>query len=318
MTHHELLLMLRRYRLVFLFIFIVTSAASGYIFIPWVLKYEGESTFYLANESMVNPALFAQKGSQDLLQVNLVQERVYQLAYSTQMMTYMIKRFNLYDHYHIDSTKAYHFERAIRMLTKNIRFNKVTSDLSSIVVTDRNNEMASAMANAIVWKLDLLNKQYLSDKIQANLNFYDSFLKESLRITNEQNLLMREYMTTLGTERKKSPESSVLPLPEVEFSLYQAAARIGDITSQLVMARNFYSQAMNTRNSKNLPSLVIIKRAMPDLISKKPDLVLFALLAGLVGTVSSILVAYFYFSYKTEMKILFGRKMPEQNTGTTA
>ena len=223
------------------------------------------------------------------------------------MMNYLIKRFNLYDHYSIDTTQSYYFEKAVRTLSRNIRFNKLTSDLSSIVVIDRNNEMASSIANAMVWKLDQLNKKYLSDKIQANLNFYDSFLKESMRVTTEQNVILHDYITSLSDQRNSAKATEKLPLSEVEFTIYQAASKIGDITTQLVMARNFYSQVMSTQKIKNLPSLVIIKRALPELTSKKPFLVIYAMLAGTVATVLVILLMYFYISYKREFQILFGR-----------
>jgi len=308
MNNVDLLLLLRKYRILY-FTILITSAIIGALLLePIVLKYEGESTFYLANENMVNPALFAQKGQQDLLQVNLVQERVYQLAYSTDMMLFLIKRFNLYDHYSIDTNQTYFFERAVRKLTKNIRFTKHTTDLSSIVVIDRNNEMASSMANAAVWKLDQLNKKYLSDKIQANLNFYDSFLKESRRITTEQNIILHDYISSLSDERKRSTGSTNIPLSEVEFTIYEAASKIGDITTQLVMARNFYSQVLNTQKVQNLPSLVIIKRALPELSSRKPYLAIFAALAGIVATVFTILIMYFFISYQKELHILFGKK----------
>ena len=293
--------------MVYFAILVISSIIAGRFLEKPVLKYEGESTFYLANESMVNPAMFAQKGQQDLLQVNLVQERVYQLAFSTEMMTYLINRFDLYDHYSIDTTKVYYYEKAVRKLTRNIRFNKLTGDMSSIVVIDRNNEMASSMANAMVWKLDQLNKKYLSDKIQANLNFYDSFLKESMRVTTEQNALLQNYIRSLSVDRKSSSGSSNLPLSEVEFSIYEAANKIGDITTQLVMARNFYSQAMSTQQIKNLPSLVIIKRALPQLYSKIPYLVIFAVISGILATVVAIILMYIYISYRKELHLLFGR-----------
>jgi hypothetical protein len=309
MTHHELLLMLRRSRIWYLMIFLVVLFASAYFMIPWVMKYEGESTFYLANESLVNPAAFSQKSQNDILQVSLVQERVYQLAYSTEMMTYMINRFKLYEHYGIDTTQVYYYEKAVRKLTKNILFNKLTGDLSSIVVIDRNNEMAAAMANAVVWKLDQLNKKYLIDKIQTNLNFYDSYLKESLVISREQNQKLMDNMDQLKMLRdQRAPGGR--PLSEVEFSLYQAVNTIEGMTSQLIMARNLYSNALSAQKVKNLPSLVIIKRALPDLRSKKYMLATCAVLAGLLACFLFILLQYAVISNRKDLKILFGRSLP--------
>lgn len=307
MNHYDFLLMLRKFRLFYAVLFSLSSIFGGYFLVDYVLEYEGGSTFYLANESLVNPTVFGQSGQEDILQVSLVQERVYQLAYSTEMMTFLIKRFDLYKHYGIDTTKDYHFEKAVIELTEKISFNKLTSDLSSILVRDRNNEIAAAMANAAVWKLDELNKKYLINKLQGNLNFYESFVKESEKVSREQNRLLAEYMEILSSGRThKGPKT----LSEVEFSLYEAVGKIRDVTTQLLKSRSMYNNALTSLQSKNLPSLVIVKKALPDLESKKPYLLLFSFLFGLVMLSIAIILMYAFFTYQNDLNIIFG-KLPE-------
>lgn len=313
MSQLELLMMLRRYRLLYLAIFIVAFFVGGYYLLPRVLKYEGSTTFYLANESMVSPTLFSQGGQRDMLQFTLVQERVYQLAYSTEMMLYLINSFNLYKYYNIDTTQINYYAKTVKRISQNISFNKVSSDLSNIVVYDRNNEIAATMANAIVWKLDQLNKKYLIDKLEANLNFYNSYVDEASRVSKQQNEKLFDYMNVLKGMRQKS-EAAGKPLSEIEFSLYTAAAKIEDMTTQLVMAKSLYSSALAAQKSKNLPSLVVIRRALPETSSNKIYLVLFSGLAGLLVCVVMILLMYFYFTYKTEIFIVFGKNMPVTKT----
>ncbi|HMT29993.1 MAG TPA: hypothetical protein PKD91_12010 [Bacteroidia bacterium] len=308
MSHFEFLLMLRKYRLFYAIVFLLSSTVGGYFLVDYVLEYEGGSTFYLANESLVNPTVFGQPGQEDILQVSLVQERVYQLAYSTEMMTYLINRFDLYKHYNIDTTRDYHYERAVREINKKISFNKLTTDLSSIVVRDRNNEIAAAMANAAVWKLDQLNKKYLINKLQGNLNFYESFVKESEKVSKDQNQKLMGYMETLSNQRSvnSNSKSYYTPLSEIEFSLYEATGRIRDVTTQLLKSKSLYNNALISLQSKNLPSLVIVKKALPDLESKKLNLLVFAVLLGLVVLTLVILFMYGYFTYKSDLEIIFG------------
>lgn len=300
--------MLRKYRLYYAVLFVMSTAIGGYLLIDYVLEYEGGSTFYLANESLVNPAVFGQPGQEDILQVSLVQERVYQLAYSTEMMTYLIKKFDLYNHYDIDTTNEYHFEKAVRELSKKISFNKLTTDLSSIVVRDRNNEIAAAMANAAVWKLDQLNKKYLINKLQGNLNFYESFVLESEKVSKEQNQKLKEYMQTLS--EKRNDNIGYKPLSEIEFSLYEATGRIRDVTTQLLKSKSLYNNALTTLQSKNLPSLVIVKKALPDLESKRIYLLVFAILCGILVLSIAIILMYGFFTYQKDLEIIFG-KLPE-------
>jgi len=296
--------MLRKYRLFYAVLFSLSSVSGGYFLVDYVLEYQGGSTFYLANESLVNPTVFGQPGQEDILQVSLVQERVYQLAYSTEMMTFLIKRFDLYRHYGIDTTRDYHFEKAVIKITEKISFNKLTSDLSSIVVRDRNNEVAAAMANAAVWKLDELNKKYLINKLQGNLNFYESFVKESEKVSREQNKKLAEYMETLSSKRT---DKSHQTLSEIEFSLYEAVAKIKDVTTQLLKSRSMYNNALTSLQSKNLPSLVIVKKALPDLDSKRPFLILFSLMLGVVVLSLTIILMYAYFTYQKDLNIIFGQ-----------
>lgn len=286
--------------------------------IPQVLRYEGSSAFYLANESMVNPAAFTQAG-QDVLQVTVVQERVYQLAYSTEMMNFLIKQFDLYKHYNIDTTKLDYYARTVRIITNNIKFNKIATDLSSIVVYDRNNEIAATMANAIVWKLDELNKKYLITKIQANLSFYDSFINEASSISKSQNEKLLLYIDAFKKMRIKENNTGLVkePLTQIEFSLYQAASKIEEMTTRLILAKSLYSSALSSQKTNNLPSLVVIKKALPEVNSRKKYLVLFAGLAGLLACVVSIVLMYIYMAYKTQFAIIFGWKdpvLPSNNT----
>ncbi len=320
MTELEVLLMIRRYRILFLLIFVGTFIIGGYAMIPKVLRYEGSTTFYLANESMVNPKAFTREGQEDVIQVTLVQERVYQLAYSTEMMNFLIRQFDLYKHYKIDTTSADYYAKTVRRITENITFNKITPDLSSIVVYDRNNEIAATMANAVVWKLDELNKKYLIDKIQANLNFYNSFLNEATTISKEQNEKLFLYMDAFGKMRHKEMNGGgqvKQPLSEIEFSLYEAASKIEEMTTQLILAKSLYTSALSSQKTKNLPSLVVIKKALPEVKSRKKYLILFAGLAGLLACVVAIVLMYIYMSYKTEFAIIFGWKdpvLPSNNT----
>lgn len=315
MNHLELLMMLRRYRLLYLAVFVITFFVGGYFLIPKVLNYEGSTTFYLANESMVSPTVFSQKGQQDILQVSLVQERVYQLAYSTEMMTFLIKHFNLYKHYNIDTTETNYYAKTVRKITQKIAFIKLATDLSSIVVNDRNNEIAATMANTIVWKLDQLNKKYLIDKIQANLNFYNSYLSETVNISKVQNDKLFEYMNTLSQMREHPDGAKPLkkPLSEIEFSLYEAAAKIEDMTTQLILAKSLYTSALSAQKSNNLPSLVVIKKALPEVKSRKINLVIFAALAGILACTATVFVMYFFVSYRTELLIVFGSKLPDSS-----
>jgi hypothetical protein len=309
MERDDILKMLRRNRWWILIVFFISFISSGYFLIPYVIVHPGETTFYLANnETQVNPAFFSRAGKEDFMQINQAQERAYHLVFSTEMLNYLIKEFDLYRVYKIDSGKPYHYEEIVRKLSRKISFNKVNSDLSKVTVMDRNNERAANMANALVAKLDQLNKKYIAEKIRSNLKFYEAFLNESTKVSAEQNRLLKEYIELFSKARHtQKGEALVRPLSEVEFSLYQAASRMSDINEQLSLARLLYEKALDFQRSDKLSSIIIIKHAIPEIKSRKEELVLFAGMAAVVISAVFILLIYFFNTYKRELQMVFGR-----------
>lgn len=162
------------------------------------------------------------------------------------------------------------------------------------------------MANSIVWKLDQLNKAYLINKLQNNLTFYNSFLVESEQTVAMQNRNLDNYIKRLGDLRDNDKLST--KSINLEFSIYEAISQIQNITIQLLKAKNLYSTTLNSAQSKNLPSLVIIRSAMPDFNSKRIYLVGYGFLAGGFCVTIYLLLLYFFNSYSNDLRILFSRK----------
>ncbi len=312
MTRDQIFLMIRKYRILFVVAFIVSFSGAGYFLIPYVIVHKSMATFYLANsDSQINPAFLSGKGREEFLQVNQAQERAYQLIFSTEMQNHLIRQFNLYRIYKIDSTKNFHYEKVLDKLSKNVSFTNINSDLSQITVKDRNRERAANMANAIVAKLDQLNKQYIANKTEAGLRLYDAYLNESTKISSEQNMLLKQYMTIFSNSRNNHAGSlNYKPLSEVEFSLYQSAAKIEDINQQLALAKILYSKALEFQKSKELSSLIVIKKALPDVESKKDLLAGLAFMAGILGMAVTIITVYFFHAYSNEIRLVFGISKP--------
>jgi len=306
MSTIEFLRYIRKYLIHCLIVFIIGGVLSGFILIPHVLIYKGETTFYMASESFVDPNTIGLRspGQPDPLGVSVAQQRNYQLSFSTEMKEMLIKQFNLYQHYKIDTTEKYHYERVIAKLGETITFKNFSNDVSGIMVYDRNNEVAAAMANAIVWKLDELNKKYLNDKLQSNLVFYESYLSESSKISQKQARNLDRYLNKLS-EMKGKYDTDGSRISDLEFSVFKAINSIENATDQLMKAKNLYQSALSMRQNQNSPSIVIIKKATPQLKSKKILLVFYSSLAGLVTLILFLFGLYTTATYKAELKALF-------------
>src|SRR5688572_2569697 len=100
MNYSDFLLRIRKYRLWFLLLFIAAFIAGGYFLAGTVLKYKSDCTFYVASENISNPSLlWTSEEDNPSLRVNAGQERIYQLAYSSEMTSFLIAKFKLYKHY---------------------------------------------------------------------------------------------------------------------------------------------------------------------------------------------------------------------------
>jgi uncharacterized protein involved in exopolysaccharide biosynthesis len=308
MNYRDFLLRIRKYRWSFLLLFIASFIAGGYFLAGTVLKYKSDCTFYVAAENISNPSLlWTSEEDNASLRVNAGQERIYQLAYSSEMTSFLIEKFKLYKHYNIDTTRLYYHERTVRKLSDRIVFTKLSPDLAVVSVTDRNNEIAAGMANALVKKLDHLNKNYLLNKMQSNLVFYETFLAESEKISIEQNENLQETIKKFSeTLNKYKSGKDYIPISDVEFSIYQAANRIQEVTRQLLKAKSLYNNSIKSMQRANLPSVVIIKRAMPDMDSKVPLLGIYSLLFAILTLGLAILMIYLFMYYSSDFKIIFG------------
>ena len=84
--------------------------------------------------------------------------RLYQLAKSTEMFDYLIKKFDLYKEYNINSTGPMHYEIMTNMLKENIDVTPVISGGMSITVKGLNKNLVADMANELFAKLEEMVK----------------------------------------------------------------------------------------------------------------------------------------------------------------
>jgi hypothetical protein len=301
MNNTEFLYLIRKVRLLLLIIFVVTFGLSAYLYTPYVLQYTAESSFYIPTENVLNPP-GKQSSKFDYYDQNSAQQLINHLAFSTDMMNFLINKFHLYRHYKIDTTETYHYERVVRKLTKRISVRSIKRDIAVVAVRDRNNELPSSMANAMVWKLDNMVKQYYIKKLQFNLGYYQSFLSDAEDVNRKQNDMLMSVVKELREGGNKNGSG----FREAEYSLYETAQNIQENTDELLQLKGFYKRAVKMMETNNMPSIVVIRRALPELKSKKPLLIFYSFLTGIASVSLTLLIAYFFTVYKSELAIIGG------------
>ncbi len=295
----------RKIRFMLLLVFIAASAISVYVLMPRVMRYKGQCSFYLAPEPLNNRLSIS--SSDDIHRTNNAKERVLQFVYSGELMDQMIKNFNLYDHYQIDTLKPYHREIAVNRLIARTEVYTISNEIIKLTVYDRNNEIAASMANNMVAILNQLNSRYTEQQINKEIAMYGSLVDKNERKSKEQIQKFQDALQQINdviaqgkgsTEQKQGFE-------DMQQNIKDALNGITFIVQQEVSNLRTYNELL--LNSRSDRSVIVIKKAVPELKSKKSVLVLYSLISGGVVTFLVLLISYLFAYHKQQLLIMFGK-----------
>lgn len=160
--------------------------------------YKSTTVFYPASSDLAKPLMIGNE------QINRNYygdgkdiDRLLSIAHSTQMANYLIKEFNLYEHYDIDSTNK---RGPAQMMNKLFDlYNPIKSkyDAIELSVEDVDRELTAQMARAAREKISALSQKVIKEsqgRLLANYSENISSLEKDLVITSDSlNKLMATY-----------------------------------------------------------------------------------------------------------------------------
>jgi hypothetical protein len=304
--HIEFLLLVRKFRFALALIMLMAFLASLYFLSPLVLRYSSYASFYVVADKLYNPASAIVQDNVSITEYSLENKRIENLIYSTEMIDYLVKNYNLYHRYQIDSTARFSKEMMANQIRNNVRLNKTSSDFFLVYVYDRNNEIAAAMANSIVKQLDLLNRHYIKNKVNINLRMYREFNSESNKMNEEHSRNLKVLLSEIKNAKTGSLRNDQM-FSDIEFSLHEAMNKISEITIQNLNSQAYLFNSIKMMDQSNSPTIVMVGRALPDTSSARFFLVLYSVGVALTFLVVSVSVLYLTYNYKKELSILFGR-----------
>jgi len=105
-------------------------------------------------------------------------DRLLSIANSAQLKSFIVAKFRLFEHYKIDSAKENYPNYVVqRELEDNYHAEKTDKGAIEVVVFDHDKQLASDMANAIVTKIDNINKDMLNENKKKMLSIYTNKIK---------------------------------------------------------------------------------------------------------------------------------------------
>jgi len=307
-TSMELLHRLNKYKWIYLVLLTICFGGSFVLFKYKILKYSATATFFMSDPVVTSIATSEIKQIDFINQLENV-NRVYQLVRSTEVLDHLIKKFNLLQHYAIDTTAEFYHEDAIDILYKRIEVKKNPSNSISVTVQDSYRYMAAELANEAVAYVDDLNKKLLRGKINQKVSIYSSMItdlqKESEMPTAKADSLLLEVnkvMSKMDVRSDKSPMMS-----ELQQELNKLVYQLNSSTTELMRTQRFYSFLLHATEKDNLPTFTIIEEAQASHNSLVPMAA--ALAAGITLLLFSLIVffQFLFMRYADHIRIFIRR-----------
>lgn len=217
---------------------LATCAIVGVVAVVTVLLmpnyYEATTSFYPASPALIDPnRLFAT--SESGIEYYGTDDEVNQLlsaAESKSLLDYMVKKFDLYTVYDIDSTKKKAPHKVRKKLSKRYSVLKNVNDGIDVSIEDTDPKRAAAMANTIREKIDEIHSQFLRVNQEVMLRTHERSLKsrrERLAMVADSMQRVMERYQIYNVEAQSEFLSSYIP--KIQAQLASATAKLNGFKS---------------------------------------------------------------------------------------
>jgi hypothetical protein len=219
--------------------------------------------------------------------------KVYQYVYSKEMFNHLLNKFNLYDHYKINSEEGNPYLKLSRILKRKIKISVTPYNTVTIQVKDKNNNtLVADMANEIVLQLNELNKKFVKDYMQKRIELYETISRDLYSTTQNE----------IGTlsESLKNIQALITPLnnnryPEIAkagMQLDNFNNKLNDYAQNLVQLNYFSKLTYGKLQNDNITQFVVLQDALPD--DGSSNVPLFLVITGALVVAFFIVLFLFY------------------------
>jgi len=168
-----------------LFIVMVTALVCSWFFSSPIFitpKFKSTVILFPASSSSISKAILSEKGGKndDLTSLGESEqaEQLLQILNSNKIRDRVIRKFNLMEHYGIDSTSQYKISKLYKEYEKNISFGSTEYLAVEISVYDENPQMAAIIANSIADLLDSAKNDMQRQRSVAGFKIVEAEYKE--------------------------------------------------------------------------------------------------------------------------------------------
>ena len=219
---------------------------------------------------------------------------------SSNMIDFLIKKFNLYSEYNISKANPYHYEKLNQQLMKQIEVKESPSGAILVTVSDQNRELATNMANEIFVKLDSSLRNQFAYNLGRKVKIYGDILKNVKSKAAQQNqqlesLLANFRILTNGEGAKKISSENII---DINNKLSAVSFEVSNFSNDLSKSLENYEIAASILKDEKCLRVKLINKALVDLNSPIRSTILKSVLISGLSFCCLIIALFFYLKIK--------------------
>lgn len=262
---------------------ITASIFSVFIMDEWFLSY---STFYPTNQSLTDrSSIFGNEATQtEYFGGKTDVNRVLTIANSVTVIDFIIDSFKLAEHYDVSKKKSYWRTIVRKKFEKKYEAIKTEHDAVEVSLYDTDPKIAADIVNTIVHKVDVLNRQHISDSKQK---IYSAIGEQIIKLQGTVAMYI-DTLATLGQQYKIKVSTGADGTVLVDGADYRAVQTYKTMLSQQNNANRELNNLTNIKGQlevslkNNETSLYILETAFASDRREKPVRSLVVLLTVLI------------------------------------
>ena len=193
-------------------------------------------------------------------------DHLHYAAISTEMLEHLIRTYDLYAHYDIDTLQPLYHERMCAELLDNISVRVMDANAMSITVKDRDRSMAAQLANNLFIELQAMTERHALAYSQRVAAFYREVIQATEQQSGQQIAVLMDLAGQLKAQAGRN--SSGQNTGSMEVLDLRLADMLGHVTSaneKLLQLGKELEISTALLQKENLPNMLLMQRGMEDM-----------------------------------------------------
>jgi capsular polysaccharide biosynthesis protein len=198
--------------------------------------------------------------------------RILTIANSAPVINYIIDSFRIAEHYKTDTTKKYWKTTVLKKFEKNYEVKKTEREAVEISLYDTDPKIASAIVNAVVDKVDELNKEHVNESKRELYEILSNQLLVQQKKVNAYEDTLAELTSKYNIKTSSGADGTVIVTgTDVKaVQLYKTIMERQDNAITELNHRSNIKEQMEVSIGTNNSSIYIVEKAFPADRREKP------------------------------------------------